>query len=56
MWMNEFYEIIYIEENVSQYSYPEIYGTEVQSKYVLETRAGFVEEQKVRVGDLLQVL
>lgn len=56
MWMDEYYKIIYIEENVKPESYPKIYGANVDSKYVLEVNAGFVEENDVVRGDILQVL
>jgi len=56
IWMNEYFEIIYIEENISPETYPKTYGTDIESKYVLETVAGFVEKNAVKVGDMLQVL
>lgn len=56
IWFNEYYEVIHIEENVRPETYPRIYGDGIDSRYVLEMRAGFVAEHEIRVGDVIQVL
>ena len=56
IWMDEYYQILHIEENVSPATYPRSFGEDIDSKYVLETQAGFVEENAVKIGDILQVL
>jgi hypothetical protein len=56
IWMDEYYGILLIEENVTPSTYPRTFGNDVASRYVLETRAGFVKEHAVKIGDVLQVL
>lgn len=56
MWMNEYYEIVHIEENILPSTYPKVFGKDIHSKYVLETNAGFVAKHYIKLGDVLQVL
>jgi hypothetical protein len=62
-WMKEMYfpiDIIFIDENFEVVgikkslltsTYPEIFGEEFVSKYVLEVPAGFVDKNQIKVGD-----
>jgi len=54
IWLNDLHEIIYIEENVSPDTYPEVFTSNKESRYVLELNAGFVDTYNLRKGDLLR--
>lgn len=51
IWINESKEIIYIQENAKPESYPEVFLPPTPNRYVLEVKAGFAEEQGVKIGD-----
>ena len=51
IWINENDEIIYIIENAQPESYPDVFLPLTPSKYVLEVNAGFVKENKIKMGD-----
>lgn len=52
-WLDENFEIIYIEDEVLPESYPETFGPSVQSLYVLEVVSNFFKENEIKVGDVL---
>lgn len=54
LWLNSEKEIVKIKENVSPDTYPETFGLEVDSRYVLELTAGVVEEQGFERGDQVE--
>lgn len=51
IWIDVSKKIVHIEERVSPESYPKIYIPDAQALFVLEVPAGFVTENKIRVGD-----
>jgi|CXWK01.1.fsa_nt_gi uncharacterized membrane protein (UPF0127 family) len=51
IWIDASKKIVHIEERVSPESYPKIYIPDAQALFVLEVPAGFVTENKIRVGD-----
>lgn len=51
IWINEYYEVIYIVKNATPESYPEVFLPPTPSKYVLEVLSGFVKEHNLRIGD-----
>lgn len=54
IWIDENFKIIFIEENVSPESYPKTFGPAEASKYVLEVRAGFSEENGLEKNQKLK--
>lgn len=50
-WIDANKKIVHIEQNVQPSSYPKTYGTETESRYVLETNAGFAKRHNIKVGD-----
>lgn len=53
LWLNAQKEIIYIAENVSPDSYPDVFFPPEDSLYALEFNAGFVDENNIEVGNVL---
>ncbi len=53
LWLNEQKEIIYVAENVSPDSYPDVFFPPEDSLYALEFNAGFVDENNIEVGNVL---
>ena len=51
IWADAESKIVYIEENVRPESFPNFFTPTVPAKYVIETNAGFVEENKIKVGE-----
>lgn len=50
-WLDKNKKIIYIENNISPNTYPKIFNSPTLSLYVLETPAGFLVENNVKIGD-----
>jgi hypothetical protein len=51
IWLDKEYNIVHIEERVSCDSYPEIFGKDNISSYVLELQSGFVDKNNIEVGE-----
>lgn len=51
IWFDENRKIVFIKEKASPDSFPELLGGESDSKYVLEVVSGFVEKNKIQIGD-----
>lgn len=51
IWLDQYGEIIFIEENVSPDTYPKTFVPDKPAAYVLEVNAGFVEEKHLELGD-----
>lgn len=55
IWFNEYGEVVDFEENISPDTYPEIFLPSQKSKYVLETLAGFVRREGIKLGDKIDL-
>lgn len=51
IWLNQYSEVIYIEKNLSPETFPEVFGGDVKSRYVLELPSGFVNRNSIKIGD-----
>jgi hypothetical protein len=51
IWFNDKKEIVLIEENVTPETFPNTFGGDVLSMYVLEVNAGFVVKNNITIGD-----
>lgn len=51
VWLNEYNEVMYVKQNVSPNTFPEIFEPPRPARYVLEFNAGFVKEHAIRLGD-----
>lgn len=56
VWIDENYEIVHVEKNISPETYPEVFGPDAPSLYVLELPAGFSDTHGVTVGDKVEFL
>jgi len=55
-WLNENYNVVHIEKNVSPNTFPNIYSPSTTAIYVLETNAGIADNLQIKVGDKLERL
>jgi uncharacterized membrane protein (UPF0127 family) len=55
IWLDENNKIVYIEKSVSIDSYPEQFFPPEKSLYVIEANAGFSDENKLEVGNILKL-
>ncbi len=51
LWLGEDGLIVHIEKDVSPDTYPESFSSPTQARFVVETNAGFVEQNQVHLGD-----
>ena len=56
VWIDENSQIIFIEKSVQPESYPNSFGPEQKSQYVLEIPAGFSEKNNLQVNDQVEFL
>ncbi|MEI7765707.1 MAG: DUF192 domain-containing protein [bacterium] len=56
VWIGDDFKVIYIKNNAQPSSYPESFGPDVDSRYVLEISAGFSEKNNLKVGDFVEFL
>ncbi|MFM7088432.1 MAG: DUF192 domain-containing protein [Candidatus Paceibacterota bacterium] len=50
IWIDEVGVVVYIAHEAQPNSYPALFGSNVESKYVLEVTAGFAKRHKVVIG------
>ena len=48
-------EIIYIKKDANPESYPESFGPDTPTKYVLEVVSGFSNEHNLKAGDKVEI-
>ena len=53
LWLNNQKQIVGIKTEALPQSYPESYGAEQQSQYVIELPAGSVKDRNIKIGDTL---
>jgi len=51
LWINDSFKIVGIEKNVSPDTYPQYFGAEFFSKYILEIPAFYSDRNNIKVGD-----
>lgn len=54
IWLTEDFEVVYIKKDARPELFPESYGPEEDSKYVLEVVSGFSEKNNLQVGDRVE--
>lgn len=54
IWLNQNKEVVFIKENLSPETYPNSYGPNLKSQYVLEFNAGFAKEHNLKFGDKIE--
>ncbi len=55
IWLNENNEVVYVVPNMRPEDYPHIYTPSVLTRYVIEVNAGFVEKNKIKMGQKFDV-
>lgn len=53
LWINNQKQIVGVKQDALPQNYPESYGAEQQSQYVIELPAGSVKERNIKIGDTL---
>lgn len=53
LWLDENYKINHIESNVSPLTYPKVFIPPTNSMYILEVNTGFVENNGLKIGKVL---
>ncbi len=53
IWVDENLEIVYIKENATPESFPELFNSKIKALYVLEVNAGEIKKNKIKIGDNL---
>ncbi|MEI6280933.1 MAG: DUF192 domain-containing protein [bacterium] len=51
IWVTEDMKVIYIQKNAPPEAYPETYGPDANTKYVLEVVSGFSDKNNLKIGD-----
>lgn len=51
IWIGEDGRVVYLKENATPESFPEVFAPDQPAKYVLEVEKGFVKKNKLKVGD-----
>ncbi len=54
IWIDENKKIVDIVKNATPESYPEKFSPQSPAQYVLEVNAGFADEHKINIGDLVK--
>jgi len=52
-WIDQNFKIVHIEQKISPDTYPKIFYPTEDSLYVLETNAGFLSQNNIKIGDLI---
>ena len=56
IWIGEDFRVIFIKENATPESFPEIFSPNKNSKYVLEVNALFSQKKNLKEGDKVEFL
>jgi len=54
IWFDEGKRIVYMKKDARPDSYPDLFGSDVEAKYVLEVNSGFADKNNLKVGDLVE--
>ena len=56
LWINDRFEVVGIERNVSTSTYPQTFGEKYLGKYVLEVSAGYSDKNNIKIGEKIHPL
>ncbi len=51
IWIGENLKVVYVKENATPQSFPEVFTPNLPALYVLEVNSGMVVEEKIKIGD-----
>jgi uncharacterized protein len=55
IWVDALSRIVFIQQNATPESYPQIYYPNAAAKYVIEVNAGTVSKKGIQVGDVVSI-
>ncbi len=50
LWIDKGHEVVYLKENISPDTFPEIFSSNSAALFVLEAASGFVKKNNIRIG------
>ncbi len=53
LWIDKNLQVVHIEENITPETYPAVFTSQTDARFVLEMNAHFVSSLKIKVGDRL---
>jgi len=56
IWISEDLHVVYIKKDAKPESFPEVFGPNENTKYVLEVVSGFGDKNNLKEGDSVQLL
>ncbi len=56
IWISKDMKVVYIKKNATPESYPNAFGPNVNTKYVLEVVSGFSDKNNLKEGDSVELL
>ena len=56
IWINESLNVVYIKKDAKPESFPEVFSTNTDAKYVLEVMSGFSKKNNLKEGDSVKFL
>jgi uncharacterized membrane protein (UPF0127 family) len=54
-WLDDKRQVVYLAQDVSPETYPDVFYPSMPALYVLETNAGFAREHSITVGTVLEL-
>ena len=55
LWLSSEGAIVYMAQNVSPDTYPQSFGPDIPTRYVLEVSAGYAKVHTVTIGDIVRL-
>lgn len=55
IWLDKNYRVVDTKAHAKPESYPEIFIPRALARYVLEVGEGFLDEHRIKVGDILEI-
>lgn len=55
IWLDENNRVVFVKENAKPSDYPESYNSNIEALYVLEFNSGFILNNNIKIGDVLNI-
>lgn len=55
VWLTSTFEVVNFKESVSPETFPTVFKPTTPALYVIEAHSGFVEEQNIKIGEILDI-
>jgi uncharacterized membrane protein (UPF0127 family) len=56
VWLDEMYRIVYVKEQATPESYPQVFAPGVPARYVVELSSGFFAKNHLHAGNIVEIL